>query len=67
MGTLTKEGREARREYMKQYLANQTPEQREKRREYCRAYQKKWREENPDKVKEIRIRYWNRKGQTAEE
>ena len=59
METLTPEGRQARAAYKKRYDSNLTEEQREKRREYAR----KWRKANPDKIKAIRIRYWNRQGE----
>lgn len=58
MGTLTKEAKQARAAYMREYRANMTEEQKERRREYYR----KWREANPDKVKANTIRYWNRQG-----
>lgn len=59
MGTLTKEAREARAQYLREYRANMTEEQKQKRREY----EKKWRKENPDKVKAIQARYWEKKAQ----
>ena len=41
--------------------ANYTPEQLERARQARNAYLRKWRAENPDKVREQRLRYWLRK------
>lgn len=49
---LTKEGREARREYERKW--------REKNKEAVKAYQRKWQKANPDKVRAAKERYWNR-------
>ena len=43
----------ARRQYAAEY--------REKNRERIREYQRSWRKNNPDNVKEIRRRFWEKK------
>lgn len=35
-------------------------------KEARRAYQKEWRKKNPDKVKKIQIRYWQRVAERAQ-
>ncbi|WP_218970645.1 hypothetical protein [Alkalihalobacterium alkalinitrilicum] len=44
---------EVRKEYMREY--------RKQNRERIRQKQREWRENNPDKVKEIYERFWMRK------
>ena len=57
MGTLSKEAREARAQYLRDRRANMTEEQKQARREY----EKKWRDANPEKVRAIQARYWEKK------
>ena len=59
MERLTKAGKEARAQYVREYRKNETEEQKQKRREYARE----WRKNNPDKVKAARVRYWNKKAE----
>ncbi len=40
---------------------------REAQRNYMRAYMREWRKKNPDKVREMKERYWAKKGQQLRE
>lgn len=62
METLTPEAKKARANYTKEYRKKMTLDQKTSRRDY----QRKWRQENPDKVKAARIRYWNHQGEKLE-
>lgn len=46
---------------MKARSSKQTPEQIEQAKAKRREYDRKWRQNNPDKVKEIQLRYWLKK------
>lgn len=56
--TLSEEGRLARNAYMREYRKERmTDEQRERER----AYQIQWKADNPEKVKQHLVDYWDRK------
>lgn len=42
---------------------NMTEEAKQKRREYNRAYYRKWRKNNPEKVKQYAVTYWEKQAQ----
>ena len=52
-GHMTSEAAEQRRIYMRRY--------REKNRERINRRQREWRAKNPDKVRELSTRYWEKK------
>ena len=47
----------ARNDYYKQLRRSMTPEKKQKQREYTNQ----WRKKNPDKVRQYRVNYWERK------
>ena len=47
----------ARNDYYKQLRRSMTPEAKQKQREYTNQ----WRKKNPDKVRQYRVNYWERK------
>ncbi len=57
---MTNSAKEARAEYMREYRQRETDEK-EKRRECA----KKWRQDNPDKIKAARVRFWNKKAEAV--
>lgn len=60
MDAITDEARAARRAYMKEYRERLSREEKARRREYA----KQWRKNNPDKVKAITARYWNKRAES---
>lgn len=56
---LSEQAKKARREYMKEY--------RKKNKERLDAMNREWKKNNPDKVRENNIRYWERKAKQLEE
>lgn len=54
---MTAEARAAKNAYMREY--------RTKNRDKCNANSRRWRRNNPEKVRECNIRYWERKAEEA--
>lgn len=48
----------AQRAYNNRYYQNMSPEQKERRK----AYHGEWQKQHPDKIREYRRTYWERKG-----
>lgn len=55
---LTEKAKELRKDYLKKY--------RKEHREQINAYHRKWNKENPDKIKQYRENYWEKKLAEAE-
>lgn len=54
---LTPEAKRLRDEYLREWKEKN----REQYNEYQKEYQKEYRKKNPEKIKQHRINYWNRK------
>lgn len=59
MATMSEEAKAARREYNRRRREAMTPEQRQALREY----HTQWQRNNPDKVKAITARYWEKQAE----
>lgn len=55
---LSQSAREAQREYMRNWRANN--------KDHLNAYMKQWREDNPEKVKQYQRNFWEKKGEGLE-
>ncbi len=54
---LSKQAKEGKNKYMREYKRNMSPEAKEAQR----AYLKNWKRNNPDKVKQYNINYWEKR------
>ena len=53
MDTLSKEAREAKRQYQREY--------KKRNKERLAAYRRKYAAENPDKIRQYHVNYWENK------